>query len=120
MGRAGLGPTDREVVLVAPTRGLGELRDQHRASHLLHDERLETTETPPIGRNRRWGRHLLDPEEVTELLEQGGQTHRLPPHVRHALRSSMGRGEPAINRPGRRGDWGNRWSLLGSDEAAAG
>src|SRR4030095_11224386 len=47
-------------------------------------------------------RPFFDPEKVTELLEQGGQAHRLPPRVRHALRRSMRRSEPWINRQGNR------------------
>jgi len=34
---------------------------------------------------------------VRELLEQGGQAHRLPPRVRHALGGSIGGHEPRVN-----------------------
>jgi hypothetical protein len=40
---------------------------------------------------------LFDPEKVAELLEQGGQAHRLPPRVRHALGGSIGGNEPGVN-----------------------
>src|SRR5262249_46930567 len=90
-----------EIILIAPTRLLGEVREQHRSSDLLHEKRQKVSETPPIGGNRRWGRSFLDPEKVGKLIEQGGQAHRLPPRVRHALRRSMGPGEPWINREGR-------------------
>src|SRR6266571_5544974 len=99
--RAALELAPREVILVAPTGLLGEMRQQHRTSHLLHDKRQEIPETPPIRGNRRWGRPFFDPEKLTELLEQGGQAHRLPPRVRHALRRSMRRRKPRINGQGR-------------------
>src|SRR5215510_3781303 len=128
--RAGLELAIRQLVLIAPTHLLGKMREQRRASHVLHDKRQEIAETPSIGGNRRWGRSFFDPEKVTKLLEQGGQTHRLPPRVRHALRRSMRPGDPWINR--RRGWYGltgcgrgaqnGEWSLLcgvgGLDDAA--
>src|SRR5215469_6537442 len=99
--RAGLELAVRQIVLIAPTHLLGKMREQRRASHVLHDKRQEIPETPSIGSNRRWGRSFFDPEKVTKFLEQGGQAHRLPPRVRHALRRSMGPGDPWINRESR-------------------
>src|SRR5205823_1571522 len=98
-----LEPAPGQVVLVVPTSLSREVRHEHRPSYLLHDKRLVIAETPSIRCDRCWGRLLFDPEKVTELLELGGQAHRLPPRVRHALRSSMGCGEPGINGEGRVG-----------------
>src|SRR5262249_62060501 len=95
--RAGLELAVRQIVLIAPTHLLGKMREQRRASHVLHDKRQEIAETPSIGGNRRWGRSFFDPEKVTKLLEQGGQAQQVPPRVRHALRRSMRPGDPWIN-----------------------
>ena len=46
--RAALEFASREVVLVAPTGLFGEMRQQHRPSHQLHDKRLKVSEAPPI------------------------------------------------------------------------
>jgi hypothetical protein len=70
---------------------------QHGSSELLHHERLIVPEAPAVGLDGSWGRLPLDPEIVTELLKQGGQAHRLPPRVRHALGSSIGCHEPRVN-----------------------
>ena len=102
--RAGFELAVRQIVLIASARLLGKMREQRRPSDLLHHERQEISETLSTGGNRRWGRSFFDPEKVAKLIEQGGQAHRLPPRVRHALRRSMGLGDPWINREWRRHD----------------
>src|SRR6266404_376606 len=54
-----------------------------------------------VGLDGAGGHLLFDPEKVAELLEQGGQTHRLPPRVRHALGGSIEGNEPGVNGEGR-------------------
>src|SRR5215471_16067398 len=115
--RVRLEPAMRQVVLVAPTVLHREVAEQHRASHLLHDKRLEISETPPVGLDRAWGRLLLNPEIVTELLEQGGQAHRLPPRVRHALGGSIGWSDPGVKLRDR---WGRRRDRIRSGRRGQG
>src|SRR5713226_8333805 len=88
----------RERVLVIPATIRGEVGDEHRASDVLHCERLEITKAPPIRLDAAGGRLLLDPEVLTELLKEGGQTHGLPPSVRHALGRIIRGHEPWVNR----------------------
>src|SRR6266853_847824 len=94
---AGLQPPRRQVILVRPTGLSREMGHQHGSSEWLHHERLIVPEAPAVRLDGSWGRLLLDPEIVAELLEQGGQAHRLPPRVRHALEGSIGGYEPCVN-----------------------
>src|SRR5215467_3122610 len=103
----------REIVLIAPARLLGEVFEQHRASGPLHEKGLEIPKTPSIGCDRRWGRSFFDPEQVAELLEPGGQTHRLPPFVRHALGRSIRGDQPGVKCRWWAGRWG-RFPSTGS------
>src|SRR5262249_51816737 len=61
--RAVLELAARQIVLIAPAHLLSKMREQRRASHVLHDKRQEIAETPSIGSNRRWGRSFFDPEK---------------------------------------------------------
>src|SRR5215813_667671 len=110
--RSGLELAFCEIVLIAPARLLCEVCEQHRPSGPLHEKGLEIPKTPSIGSDRRGGRSFFDPEKVAEFLEQGGQTHRLPPFVRHALGRSIRGDQPRVKRRGWAGRWG-RYPLTG-------
>jgi hypothetical protein len=65
------------------------------------------------------GRPLLDPQELCELVKQCGQTHAMPPFVRHALGRIIGPRKPGVNeRRGRRRGGGRRAPLMANAAGA--